>query len=1464
MFTKLKEVTAAGGIGAGASFFWNKNIKQDLWGSVSGKIMTVTAAVVALKVAWDAVNKACGITLEAHIAKADEAHEAYSKLADEISTMENQVDSYAEQVDSIGNDYNIDLSGIDKLGDKIDALQSSDKLTLIDQAELDKIEAANNKLEAQIKLKQDLAEAEGRESARQALGAAYRTNYTNYGEFHNIAGASTGKDVGDFVTTEQYATTNILEASLGSIEQIREYKRELNELYGKDSQTEEEIKRIETLEAKIEQLTPKVADNINILTSLMDNFEDKDGNFFEFLKGTEYETFYDNALKVLNQYNNIDLFGTASDLSLMDSYFGDHKGIENMILSAMKSGKSASEIFEDMGYNLADVGVEADALDQYFIDLKEAAEEAATEIEEVGSSVANVSNLAKIQEGIDELSDSYEEFKDAGFVTAKALSGIPQELKSLEGYNLFESIVGNPKSTTQEIQNAFNQLVTEFIFSKNTVEDIINATDEELAVFYANLKKMGISNAEQAVAEFIQNSQLIDKAEAEYLNYCENKEGYTADFVNSATSMNGQLVSALGSAYKTDYNNWCRLLQAKSEAYNEFSSRVAAAQARAASKTYPSSFAQEQANAHMDDKAWRDLNAATLAAQEAKNKLTIDMGKVNTNYGGGFNYSGSPSSKSGGSSSENQPETFDWIERALKKVQRAIERLGKTADATYKTWGTRNTAINDQLKQVTSEIKTQEKAYDYYIKKAGNVGLSKKYRDLVKSGKIKIETIKDDKLKTKIQSYQEWYDKALECKDALQDLAATEAELYMQAFDNVSTKYDAILERYDWRQSMLDEHISQAEAQGQAVSAKYYQKMANNERDRLKQLNKKRDGLYQELEDAVNSGKIKKDSEDWNTMVNEINTVTLEIESVNTAILEFENNVRDLEWEAFDKLQDKISKINDEAEFLIELMSNDDMYDDDGKLTEEGMATMGLHGQNYNVYMEQAAQYAEEIKKLEEEISKDPNNQDLIERKQELIELQRESILSAESEKQAMVDLIEEGINKELEALQELIDKKKEALQSEKDLYEYQKKMKDLAKEQASVQKQLTAYQGDDSEENKARLQQLKVQLEESQDAIEEAEYEKYLSDQEELLDSMYEEYEEMLNARLDNIDDLIEETIHSINASAGDIKNTLEEQASEVGYTISDEMNSIWSGFDGERTVLTTYGEGMLSGFTTVNSTLEVMNNNLRSMIEQLNKIANTDIKGLDTENAYKSEEATPDKKSSSTSSNSSNKSNSSSNNKTSNSSNKTSGSDDGKITKGEKVTFNSGTYTAQSDGKGASGKQKLGEKVYVTNIKSGANRPYHISQDKDGKKPLGWVKKSQLKGYYTGAKNIDKDQWAITQEKGLEAIMHNGSILTPLAKGSSVFNASATENLYDFMNNPYEFVKANINLQQLSAIPKLHEFGNYEYSGDMSFELILPNVTNYEQFKYALKHDPDFEQSIRAMTTDRLFGKSALRKYK
>ena len=842
-----------------------------------------------------------------------------------------------------------------------------------------------------------------------------------------------------------------------------------------------------------------------------------------------------------------------------------------------------------------------------------------------------------------------------------------------------------------------------------------------------------------------------------------------------------------------------------------------------------------------------------LASGTAFGNGSGGIGRANKGSSVKTSSSSSSSSKSSSNSNSNSnankeaektEETLDWIETALDRVERAISRLDKTATSTYKNWTKRGTALNDQISQTRREIDLQNQAYNRYIQQANSVGLDAGYAAKVRDGTIDIEKITDEDLNNKISEYKQWYEKALDCLDAIDDLRESESKLYEQRFENVSTKYDGYLGVIQHEKDMLDEFVSQTETAGYITSGKYYDAMSANAKKQQEELKKQRDEMISELNNAVNSGTIEKYSESWYSMVNSVDEVTKSIEECNTSLLEYEKNLRELDWQIFDLIQDKISKVADESEFLINLMSNKKLYEDNGQLTDEGMATMGQYGVEYNVYMAQANKYAKKIKELQADLAKDPYNQDIANQLQEYIEAQQEAILNAEDMKNSIKDMVSDGIDKELDSLQKLIDKRNDALDAAKDLYDYQKKIKESTKDIADLEKQMAAYQGDVSEETKAKIQQIKVDLEEAKSDLEETEYEQYISDQQKMLDDLYNDYETILNQRLDDIDALMADMISEINNNASTIGATIESQADKVGYTLSESMNTIWlSGNGSISSVITMYGTKFDTALTTTNTALGYINTNIQNMITQLNKIAGTKIKAAGVSSAA-TEKPTPKPSSTPTQQQQQQQQKK-------------------QVTVGGTINAGGARIYADSYGNGG-GRQTFGSDPIYTVLQE--RNGYILTRwHKLSSGYTGWFKKSDVSAYALGAKNIRNNEMAWTQENGSEMIMRpsDGAILTPLAKNDSVLTSAASSNIWNMANNPSDFIKDNLDLDKIDTGANVGNKTTYTQNLD-KVVFNLPNVKNYDELLKSMQHDKNFERLIMSMTIDPIAGKSSLAKGK
>lgn len=578
--------------------------------------------------------------------------------------------------------------------------------------------------------------------------------------------------------------------------------------------------------------------------------------------------------------------------------------------------------------------------------------------------------------------------------------------------------------------------------------------------------------------------------------------------------------------------------------------------------------------------------AMALGSAFVTGSIPIGIGGGN---GGGSNYR-PPSSGANSSVEDNyskELETFDWIEVAIDRIERIIDRFSKTASSAFKSLATRVSATGDEISMITQEISLQKRAYDKYMSAAEAVSLSADLKQLVRNGAIDISQYDQDTQKL-INDYKELYEKALDCSASIDDLHESLAQLYKDNFDNVQKDFENKLSLMEKRASVYNTKIDKLEEQGYLKNATYYKQLQNTQKSSIGVLNQELQSLQNALTQAIGSGEIEEGSEAWYEMQFAIEDTKAAIEEAELAVIEYDNAIREIGWEYFDYAQERIGQIASEADFLLNLLDGKDMYDENGNLSDAGIAANGVHAEKYGIYMAQADKYAEEIKRINKELANDPNNTKLIKRRDELVASQRDAILAAKSEKEAMVDLAKNGINAELEAVKKLIDAYTESLDSAKDLYDYQKKIADKTEKITDLEKQLAAYQNDLSEETRSKIQKIQIKLEDAKNDLKETEYERLISDSKKMLDDLYSEYESVLNSRFDDIDATFEKMIALTNENFVSINEYLSQIANGVGYTISDDTNSVWSNGGGVNGFVSVYGEDITSKLTATGIVVE------------------------------------------------------------------------------------------------------------------------------------------------------------------------------------------------------------------------------------------------------------------------------------
>lgn len=1042
--------------------------------------------------------------MEALTVSVDEAHESLDKSVDAFEESTNKLKELENELQNV----NEQISELQKLA-------NAGTISVADQEQLELLKEANKELERKIALEQ----AEQIRTGKQVLRDAKKVSDAQVKSQYKYD-IPYGEEQAQFIT---YQNVSVDEELGYALEAYEKYSKLLENEDLDDGTRAIYEKELQKAENRIVEMQAVVSDTVYAYDGLIDAGMELDvtqQNEYERLKKIQdaYLLFNYNLNKTKEAFRGLN---TEQQKTILVTRLLE-QGLTNEQANAVVNNISKSDYVKAWESNF-------DFIPPVFTDYKSATEygiayakawlkgvETATNNSGVSSSDLQ-KNVNSAYDSIKESYSVFDEFKEAmeNGMTEAALDGVAglsDELKALVA-EYYAGVV-----TDDEIYSALEEHYDTDL--KNYSDAIIakNALNEE---FY---KRVGMLNSD-------------------YVNSFNTN--YGVDISNCKTYAEAKLKIEQQTAQKSGAL-WIKYYDAQrgvvTAEYNKLKAQYEYLQDPKIAANAPNYYKDQVAE------EWLAVQSMMDGYNNAINGLKDVM------------YQGIDVKFGIGGDEDALKEKFDWIETFISRLQSEIDKLGNAISRAFEPFDIRKSKLGDKIGLLEKELASQQTAKDEYREEAKNVGLKESIAKLVRDGKLK-NGIKDNYTadeQKQIAEYQEWYDKYLGAEQRIEEITSDIVDEYQNKFDLISSEYDARLGAIEHEANAINNLIDQTEANGYMVSRSYYDSLIAVENKKQDELRAKRSDLQSALNEAMANG-VTEYSETWYDLTGQIQEVDEAIQESTTSVIEFNNSIRDLEWVQFDKIQELVSEIHNEKDFFVELMSNEDLFDDNGNWTEYADATAGLHAMGYNAYMAQVKYYAEELSKVETDLAEKPYDEKLLERKQELLEAQRENILAAEDEKQAMIELAREGYDAMLKSLDELIEKRKEALDSERDLYEYQKKIADQTKNIASLEKQLMAYEGDDSEETQAKVQQLKVSLEEAKDELEQSEYDRWRQDQEQMLDKFASDTQDWVDQRLENQEELVRDILAAVDEDKDSIKNTLEGLAGEVGTSMSTSMTSIF-----------------------------------------------------------------------------------------------------------------------------------------------------------------------------------------------------------------------------------------------------------------------------------------------------------------
>lgn len=831
------------------------------------------------------------------------------------------------------------------------------------------------------------------------------------------------------------------------------------------------------------------------------------------------------------------------------------------------------------------------------------------------------------------------------------------------------------------------------------------------------------------------------------------------------------------------------------------------------------------------------------------------------------NGSGKKSSKKNNSSksSDDVEDIFNWFEVLLEEINEQLDLMNAKLENAVGI-SAKNSLLDQIINVNKSKLGTLKEGLDLYTDYSNKLlkEIPEKYRKMAQDGAVAIEEFAGDADKETLEAinnYREWAQKVADLVQQMEELNTEISTLAKQKIDNISEGYENKRSLHDSKIDQYDAYNALLETDLGFESEKIYQAMINENNKNISILKEQRDAMQAELNRQVEAGNIKKYSQDWYDVINSISEVDTEIISLKTDIEDYQDSINELHWDKFDLLLSKLEAVSEEADNLIDVLGSKDLVNKDtGEWTDEGITTLGLYAQKMDAAEVQAKKYEEQIKYLNKNWKKlGYTEQEYVDKLDELKSGQYDAIKAYNDTKDAIVDLnkervdaIKNGIQKEIDAYEELINKKKEELDSEKDLWDFQKNIKDKQKNISDIQRKLDALSSDNSASARAQRAKLQAELAEAQQDLEDTYYERSISDQQEALDKELENFQDAKQEEMDGWDEYLENTeqvvadsLNTITANTNVVYQTLKAMGQEYGLSITESLISPWK--EGENAIQAFSERFGLAMSATVDE-LKKLELEFMKTMEEIEKSGSTSVDTVkNNASGYQSAEYNSVKQEGSSGNAYNGNNNSNANSNSNSNSNNNSGDDDsrsypygrasettGNIKKGAKGNkVKAIQYALNQLGYGNSGTKSI-DGIFGSGTASAVKafqRAVGISAD--GIVGNNTRAKFKLKGYAKGTTSANKDQWALLDELGDELVIgaKNGRI-TYLEKGTSVIPADLTANLMAWGElNPQSMLDQNRPVVNVPGITNNNIEVNMEFGSIVHIDTVtndtLPNLT-------------------------------------
>ena len=577
---------------------------------------------------------------------------------------------------------------------------------------------------------------------------------------------------------------------------------------------------------------------------------------------------------------------------------------------------------------------------------------------------------------------------------------------------------------------------------------------------------------------------------------------------------------------------------------------------------------------------------------------------------------------------KTQQTNLTNAKKNLTATQRAIlstQKSKKTFVAQNKLLDYQTSASKQENAYRQSALKSAKKNMQTYKNNVANRNKSKKallatkgkittaQRNAIKKNqKVDTSNIKNPKLKKQLEAYNKYVtgsnpDKGRILSNALStaqsnadqaqaEYAAMRVTNEQEKFKNVQNYYSGWNDRYSNYTEQHQKKYEKSEAHGNYTNSKKYDTQINDLQKQRKYKQNEVTDLQKQLNASVKSGIIKKGSEEWLEMTNQILEAQNAVSDFDTQIEQAkQDKITTVYEEMFDRAIEKANRLKDKIGSINDLITEDMMIDKDtGNLTEMGALSITMNSQQLDTELNNLQTYVKKRQQIMDDFANGSSKSKYGEKTYDELmsendSAMQESLKNVNNYRQSIISIVTNQAKAVQDAMFKEIDARKKALKKKKEYYDYDKTIKKKTDEIELIKQQIRGLEGLTDAESNAQKARLEASLKDKQDDLDDTVRDHVyditvngLDDLETQLSEDFEKWSNQLSSDLAKMSDAISNAISGAGENYSDMMAGIDYILNNIGGITSGQYftNQDKSNMKNSNSLDTGYNSGHLKGY--------------------------------------------------------------------------------------------------------------------------------------------------------------------------------------------------------------------------------------------------------------------------------------------